>query len=113
VVIVSYHHESLTSIKKYAIRYKKYIFVLSAAQIRAGRALVDWTGAKLAEISGLSLQTIRRMEGPVGPGRSSVVNVQAVRRALEGAGVEFLDADEANRFGPGVRLRPQAPNSES
>jgi transcriptional regulator with XRE-family HTH domain len=79
--------------------------VLTAAQIRAGRALLDWTGAKLAEASGLSLQTIRRMEGPVGPGRSSVENVNAVRRALEASGVVFLDADGQAGTGPGVRLR--------
>ena len=78
---------------------------LTGAQIRAGRALVDWTGAQLAEAAGVSLQTIRRMEGDVGTGRSSVANVQAVRRALEDAGVVFLEADDANAVGPGVRLR--------
>jgi hypothetical protein len=42
------------------------------------------------------------MESVVGPGRSSVDNVEAVRRALEGAGIVFLSADDAG--GPGVRL---------
>lgn len=79
--------------------------MITASQIRAGRALVDWTGAKLAEAAGLALQTIRRMESPIGPGRSSAENVEAVRRALEGAGVIFLDADEAKGVGPGVRLK--------
>ena len=76
--------------------------MITAAQIRAGRALVDWSGARLAEASGVSLQTIRRMESAIGPERSSAPNIQAVRRALEGAGVVFLDADEG---GPGVRLK--------
>jgi predicted transcriptional regulator len=80
--------------------------MLTGAQIRAGRALVDWTGADLAKAAGVSLQTIRRMEGEVGTGRSSVANVQAIQRALEEAGVEFLKADEAAGTGPGVRLRP-------
>lgn len=84
---------------------KKYISMLTAAQIRAGRALVDWTGSKLATSAGLALQTIRRMESAIGPGRSSVDNVEAVRRALEEAGVVFLDADEAHGVGPGVRLK--------
>lgn len=79
--------------------------MLTGAQIRAGRALVDWTGARLSEVSGVSLQTIRRMEGEVGTGRSSQANIQAVRRALEDAGVVFLDADEANGVGPGVRIK--------
>ena len=86
--------------------------MLTAAQIRAGRALVDWNGAKLAEASGLSLQTIRRMEGMVGPGRSSVENVGAVRRALEGAGVIFLDGNEQTGDGPGVRLRSSLSSQE-
>jgi predicted transcriptional regulator len=80
--------------------------MLTGAQIRAGRALVDWTGADLAKAAGVSLQTIRRMEGEVGTGRSSVANVQAIQRALEEAGVEFLEADEAAGTGPGVRLKP-------
>jgi len=84
---------------------KKYIIMLTAAQIRAGRALVDWTGAKLATSAGLALQTIRRMESAIGPGRSSAENVEAVRRALEDAGVVFLEADEGQGIGPGVRLK--------
>lgn len=76
--------------------------MITAAQIRAGRALVDWSGTKLAEASGVSLQTIRRMESAIGPGRSSIANIEAVRRALESAGVVFLDPDEG---GPGVRLK--------
>jgi predicted transcriptional regulator len=86
--------------------------MLAAAQIRAGRALLDWTGAKLAEASGLSLQTIRRMEGTVGPGRSSVENVDAVRRALEEAGVVFLPGDDQTGDGPGVRLRSSHSNQK-
>ncbi|NQE64480.1 hypothetical protein E1H18_4736 [Caulobacter sp. RHG1] len=41
----------------------------------------------------------------VGPGRSSAVNVKAVRRALEDAGVVFIDPDEAAVLGFGVRLK--------
>jgi predicted transcriptional regulator len=79
--------------------------VLTADQIRAARALLDWSQPKLAEASGLSLPTIRRMEGPIGPGRSSAANVEAVRRALDEAGVIFLDAGETTTGGPGVRLK--------
>lgn len=79
--------------------------MLTAAQIRAARALVDWSQPELAAAANLSLPTIRRMEGPLGPGRSSAANVDAVRRALERAGVEFLDADENKPGGPGVRLK--------
>lgn len=79
--------------------------MLTAGQLRAARGLVGWSGAQLAEAAGVSLQTIRRMEGELGPGRSSAANVHAVQRALESAGVEFIPGDEAKGAGPGVRLK--------
>ena len=79
--------------------------MLTAAQIRAARALLGWSQPALAKESGVSLPTIVRMESHLGPGRSSAANVDAVRRALEKAGVLFLEADDANAVGPGVRLR--------
>lgn len=78
--------------------------MLTAEQIKAARALIDWSQPQLAEASRLSMPTIRRMEGPLGPGRSTAVNVEAVKRALEGAGVVFLEAGEVKQGGPGVRL---------
>jgi len=79
--------------------------LLTASQIRAARALLEWTQPQLAEASGLSMMSIRRMEGTIGPGRSSAANVEAVRRALDEAGVIFLDAGETLAGGPGVRLK--------
>ena len=79
--------------------------MLEASQIRAARALLSWSQPELAKASGLSLPTIVRMEGQPGPGRSSAANVQAVKRALESGGVLFLEADETNAVGAGVRLR--------
>lgn len=80
--------------------------MVTAAQIRAARALLGWSGAQLAQAAGVSLQTIRRMESDLGPGRSSAANVDSVRRALEAAGVLFLEGDDAGTAGPGVRLKP-------
>jgi transcriptional regulator with XRE-family HTH domain len=77
--------------------------LLTASQIRAARALLEWTQPQLAEASGLSMMSIRRMEGPSGPGRRSAENVEAVRKALDDAGVIFLSADEVG--GTGVRLK--------
>jgi predicted transcriptional regulator len=77
--------------------------MLTSGQIRAARALLGWSQPALAKASGVSLPTIVRMEGQVGPGRSSAANLDAVRRALEGAGVMFIEADAA--AGPGLRLR--------
>lgn len=79
--------------------------MLTSGQIRAARALLAWNGSVLAEAAGVSLQTIRRMESEVGPGRSSAANVEAVRSVLEAAGVIFLENDEARELGPGVQLK--------
>ncbi len=79
--------------------------MLTAAQIRAARALLDWSQRKLSERSKLSVPTIKRMEGSMGPERSTDANVDAVRRALESAGVIFLDGRAGKDGGPGVRLK--------
>jgi transcriptional regulator with XRE-family HTH domain len=71
-------------------------------QIRAARGLIGWSQGELAKAAGVSLPTIKRMEGLIGPGRSSADNVSAVIRAVESAGVIFVDE---NGNGPGVRLR--------
>lgn len=78
---------------------------LTAAQIRAARALLDWTQPKLAEMTKISTPTIRRMESDRGPSASTAANVEAVRRALEQAGVVFLDKGDTTTGGPGVRLK--------
>jgi hypothetical protein len=84
---------------------KKKMTELTAPQIRAARALLDWTQPKLAEVSKLSIPTIRRMESARGPSASTAANVDAVRRALEGAGVVFLGLKENKDGGVGVRLK--------
>jgi transcriptional regulator with XRE-family HTH domain len=79
--------------------------MLIAAQIRAARALLDWSQRQLAEKSKLSVPTIKRMEGAMGPERSTEANVEAVRRALEEAGIVFLDTKQNKDGGAGVRLK--------
>ena len=75
---------------------------LSSAQIRAGRALLRWTAEDLARASALGVNTIRRAEIAERQTSLTAANDLAVRRALEAAGVEFIDG---NGSGPGVRLR--------
>jgi hypothetical protein len=75
---------------------------LSGAQIRAGRSLVRWSAAELAKASALGANTIRRAEVSDGETSLTLANDQAIRRALEAAGVEFIDE---NGGGAGVRLR--------
>jgi transcriptional regulator with XRE-family HTH domain len=79
--------------------------MLQANQIRAARALLNWSQAELVEKTGLSLTTIRRMEDEkIGPERSSAGNVATVTKVLEGAGILFLGSGEAVDGGSGVRM---------
>ena len=75
---------------------------LTSAQIRAARALLRWSAEDLARESALGVATIRRAELTEGETSMTAANDLAVRRALEAAGVEFIDE---NGGGPGVRLR--------
>jgi transcriptional regulator with XRE-family HTH domain len=75
---------------------------LTSAQIRAARALLRWSAEDLARHSVLSVATIRRAELTEDETSMTAANDLAVRRALEAAGVEFIDEDGG---GPGVRLR--------
>ena len=75
---------------------------LTSAQIRAARALIRWSAEELARHSVVSVTTIRRAELMPSATTLTRANDQAIRRALENAGVEFIDADKG---GPGVRLR--------
>jgi len=72
--------------------------VLSIAQIRAARGLVGWSQNRLAEAAGLSRATVNRAETI----EISSAAAAAIQRALEKAGVIFVDE---NGEGPGVRLR--------
>lgn len=72
---------------------------MTAGQMRAARALIEMTQAKLASVSGVSLPTIKRIETGA-DARHSTVNI--IRAALEAAGVEFI---AENGGGVGVRLK--------
>jgi ribosome-binding protein aMBF1 (putative translation factor) len=75
---------------------------LSSAQIRAARALLRWSAADLARESSLGANTVRRAEVAEEETSLTAANELAIRRALEAAGVEFIDE---NGGGAGVRLR--------
>jgi hypothetical protein len=75
---------------------------LTSAQMRAARGLLRWSAEDLARETALSVTTIRRAELTEEETSMTAANDLAVRRALEGAGVQFIDE---NGGGPGVRLR--------
>jgi transcriptional regulator with XRE-family HTH domain len=75
--------------------------MITGLQIKAARALLQWERTDLAEKSGVSFSTIRRFEQLGGPISGNVATEAALRKAIEDAGVIFLDGGGA---GPGVRL---------
>ena len=75
---------------------------LTSAQIRAARALLRWRAEDLARESSVGIATIRRAELAEVVPSLTAANDLALRRALEAADVEFIDA---NGGGPGVRLK--------
>jgi transcriptional regulator with XRE-family HTH domain len=74
--------------------------MITSAQCRAARGLLDWTQQDLAERARVGIVTVRQVEAGVSEPRRATLEV--IRRALEGAGVEFIDE---NGGGAGVRLR--------
>jgi transcriptional regulator with XRE-family HTH domain len=74
--------------------------MISPEQCRAARALLDWSQGELADKAGVGIVTVRQLEAAAHEPRRATFDV--IRRALEGAGIEFIDE---NGGGPGVRLR--------
>jgi predicted transcriptional regulator len=86
------------------------ILMLTSAQLRAARALVGVDQRTLAELAGVSLPTIQRMEAAGGGHvRGMVESLTKVVEALERAGVELIKDNEVSSVGGrGVRLREAA-----
>jgi transcriptional regulator with XRE-family HTH domain len=75
--------------------------MISPAQCRAARGLLDWSQQRLAETANVGNATIRNFEN----GHSSPMNatLDVLQRALEAAGVEFTNGGE-----PGVKLKAKS-----
>jgi transcriptional regulator with XRE-family HTH domain len=80
--------------------------MLTAAQLRAARALLGMDQRALAEASGLSLPTIQRMEASEGVVRGNVDSLMKLIAALDAAGIELINTGVVSeRGGRGVRLK--------
>jgi len=80
--------------------------MISAAQLRAARALLGIDQRTLASLSALSIPTIQRMEASDGVIRGNVDSLMKLISALNGAGVELIGEGAASQGGGrGVRLR--------
>lgn len=75
---------------------------ITSEQVRAARALLRWEQKDLADRSGVSLPSIKRLELVPGPLGGYDATVAAIRKALEDGGVVFV---ERNGGGVGVRFR--------
>jgi hypothetical protein len=74
--------------------------MITASQCRAARGLLDWTQQELADAARVGVATVRVFEGEAAETRPAIL--AALRRALELAGVEFIDE---NGGGLGIRYR--------
>jgi len=72
---------------------------ITGGQMRAARAFLRWSADDLAKKANVGVATIRRAEAKDGLPNLLVNNMEAIRRALEGAGIEFTNGEEI-----GVRL---------
>lgn len=87
--------------------------MMTAAQLRAARALLGIDQKTLADMAGVSLPTIQRMEASDGTVRGIVDTLTRVIEALNEAGVELIgDNARSDTGGRGVRLRRPTPKTD-
>ncbi|KWV57227.1 XRE family transcriptional regulator [Rhizobium altiplani] len=83
--------------------------MITAAQMRAARALLGIDQRQLAERAGISVPTVQRMEASVGVVRGNVESLMRLLAALESAGIELINEGAASKDGGrGVRLKTGA-----
>ncbi len=81
-------------------------WMITAAQMRAARALLGMDQRELAERTGLSLPTIQRMEASEDVIRGNVDSLMKLIAGLEEAGILLIgDGANSSGGGRGVRLK--------
>lgn len=84
--------------------------MITSAQMRAARALLGIDQRQLADLAGVSLPTIQRMESSDGQVRGIIDTLMKVIYALEKEGIELIGANSPSTgVGRGVRLREARP----
>jgi transcriptional regulator with XRE-family HTH domain len=78
--------------------------MITAAQMRAARALLGIDQRQLAELSGVSLPTIQRMEASEGNVRGVIDTLTKIVDAFDAAGIELI-GDNATSLGHGRGVR--------
>ena len=84
--------------------------MITAAQLRAARALLGIDQRELAQRAGLSLPTIQRMEASDGVVRGNVDSLMKLVDALAANGIELIgEGTVSSAGGRGVRLKAGPP----
>ena len=81
--------------------------MIRSVQIRAARALLAMSQQDLATRAAVGLNTVKRIEAALDHPTGTIQTLLRITRALEQAGILFIDQDEER--GPGVRLRTPLP----
>jgi len=76
--------------------------LITSAQIRAARAMLDWPRDRLSTESGVGISALMRLEASEGVPSGNIKTFEAVQRAFEKAGIEFIGTPED---GAGVRWK--------
>ena len=83
--------------------------MISAPQLRAARALLGIDQRQLADLAGLSVPTIQRMEASEGVIRGNVESLMKLIAALDRLGIELINEGVASEAGGrGLRLKKRA-----
>lgn len=84
--------------------------MITSAQMRAARALLGVDQRQLAELCGVSLPTVQRMESSAGNVRGMIDTLVKVVDAFDRAGVELISENTPSAgVGRGVRLKEIQP----
>ena len=76
--------------------------MITSAQIRAARGMLNWSRKDLAEHSGVSFASMMRLESFSGVPASNFKTLESVKQAFEKAGIEFIGTPGS---GAGVRWK--------
>ena len=88
--------------------------MITAAQLRAARVLLGIDQRRLAELSGLSVPTIQRMEASETMVRGNVDSLVKLIAAFETAGIEMINEGAiSNSGGRGVRLKIESGSAKT
>ncbi len=82
---------------------KVHFAMIFTEQIKAARMLLHWDQSMLADRAGLAISTVKKLEAKSGLAQGHAETIWKLQRALEEAGIVFINEDDSG--GPGVRLR--------